>query len=199
MNLKDTLLATSFELFLKYGIKSVSMDDISKKLGISKKTIYGCVDTKENLIIDIIEKHIHRDQTDILKILKSSEDAVAEMVNITRHVLIFLRKMTPSLIYDLKKYHPHAWHKMETSHIEFIQQTIFTNLVRGQKEGLYRNDFDPLIISMLYVHKSMTITDQDKFPLDKFERVNLFKEMVTYHLHGIVSEEGRDKLVKSDF
>lgn len=190
MCLKDSLHTAAFELFLKYGIKSVSMDDISRKLGISKKTIYSFVATKEDLIVNILEKHLKKDEDTINDILANSRNAIDEMVNITRHVLSFLRSMTPSIIYDLKKYHPQTWEKIEGIHFSFIELTIYNNLLRGQYEEYYRADFDPRIISKLYVYKSRSIADQDKFPLDDFDRVLLFKEMIKYHLHGIVSEKG---------
>ncbi len=166
------------------------MDDISRKLGISKKTIYNFVATKEDLIAIVLEKHLEKDEKIIKEILANSEDAIDEMVKITRHVLTFLRNMTPSIIYDLKKYHPQSWEKLERIHFAFIEKTIYNNLVRGQKEGIYRLNFDPTIISKLYVHKSTAIADQDKFPLEDFDRVKLFKEMIRYHLHGIVSDKG---------
>ena len=190
MNLKDTLLTTTFELFLKYGIKSVSMDDISRKLGISKKTIYLFVSTKEDLIQDVIDIQLKKDEKDIKNILDKSEDAIDEMINIAKHALTFLRQMTPSLIYDLKKYHSQSWEKIETLHFAFIEKTILNNLQRGQVEGYYRQDFEPKIISKLYVYTSTTIADQDKFQIDDFDRVLLFKEMIRYHLRGIVSEKG---------
>ena len=190
MKLKDNLVSTAFELFLKYGIKSVSMDDISRKLGISKKTIYSVVNTKEELIDDVLSTHLEKDECDIQSILNQSRDAIDEMVNVTKHVAIFLKQMTPSLIYDLKKYYPVFWSKIESTHFTFIERTIYANLQRGQKEGLYRQDFDPMIISKLYVLKSTSIADQDKFPAEAFDRLTLFKEMVRYHLRGIVSEKG---------
>ena len=190
MNIEDNLVSTAFDLFLKYGIKSVSMDDISRKLGISKKTIYSVINTKDELIDDVLSTHLRKDECDIKSILDESHDAIDEMVNVTKHVAIFLKQMTPSLIYDLKKYYPVFWSKIESKHFTFIESTIYANLVRGQKEGLYRQDFDPLIISKLYVLKSTSIADQDKFPSEDFDRVSLFKEMVRYHLHGIVSEKG---------
>jgi TetR/AcrR family transcriptional regulator, cholesterol catabolism regulator len=196
MFVKDTLLSCAFELFLKYGIKSVSMDDISRKMGISKKTIYNFVATKDDLIASVLEKHLQKDACDIKKIYTESTDAVDEMVNITKHVLTFLRTMTPSIIYDLKKYHPQSWEKIETVHFTFIEQTIFNNIIRGQKEGLYRLDVEPEIIAKLYVCKSTAISDQDKFPIDDFDKVLLFKEMVRYHLYGIASEKGYQLIVE---
>lgn len=190
MNVKDSLLNAAFELFLKYGIKSVSMDDISRKLGISKKTIYGCIANKESLISDIVENHLESDEREILKIQSRSSDAIEEMVNISQHILTFLCDMTPSLVFDLKKYHPELWNRIEKQHFKFIENTIHNNLVRGQKEGLYRTNFDAKIVSKLYVVKSNCIVDTDNFPVATFDRVTLFKQLVSYHIHGIVSPEG---------
>jgi AcrR family transcriptional regulator len=102
MNIKDNLVSTAFDLFLKYGIKSVSMDDISRKLGISKKTIYSVINTKDELIDDVLSTHLRKDECDIKSILDESHDALDEMVRITRHILVFISSMTPSIIYDLK-------------------------------------------------------------------------------------------------
>ncbi len=194
MNFKQSLIKITFELYLKYGVKSVTMDDISKKLGISKKTIYSCVKNKEDLINATLESYLKKDQQDIKYIHQNSNDAIDEMVNITKHVLVFLRHMTPSLIYDLKKYYPLAWKKVENQHFTFIQQIINNNLERGQKEGLYREDMDIDVIAKLYVTKSHSITNEDDFPLTKYDRISLFKEMIAYHLYGIVSDLGRTKL-----
>ncbi len=190
MNIKDTLFKAAFELFLKYGIKSVSMDDISRKLGVSKKTIYACVENKESLISDIVDNHIATDELEIIKITNNSIDAIDEMVNISQHVLTFLCDMTPSLVFDLKKYHPELWNKIEKQHFKFIEHTIYNNLVRGQQEGMYRTNFDAKIVSKLYVAKSNCIVDTDNFPIATYNRVTLFKEMISYHLHGVVSPEG---------
>lgn len=190
MKVQDVLFSAAFELFLKYGIKSVSMDDISRKLGISKKTIYTYVANKESLICNIVEKHIEEDEKEIIKITGKSIDAIDEMVNISQHVLTFLCDMTPSLVFDLKKYHPELWHKIEKQHFLFIENTIHNNLIRGQKEGLYRTNFDAKIVSKLYVIKSNCIVDVDNFPIAIYDRVNLFKQLVSYHIHGIVSPEG---------
>lgn len=196
MTLKENLVSTAFELFLKYGIKSVSMDDISRKLGISKKTIYSVINTKDELIDDVLNNHLEKDECDIKSILEQSQDALDEMVRITRHVLTFIGSMTPSIVYDLKKYHPLAWRKIENEHLNFIQQTIYNNLIRGQNEGIYRKDFDPVIISKLYVLKSTSIADQDRFPIETFDRTRLIKEMIRYHLCGILSEKGVQLFVK---
>ncbi|MBK9257902.1 MAG: TetR/AcrR family transcriptional regulator [Saprospiraceae bacterium] len=194
MQLKDTLWTSALELFLKYGIKSVSMDDLAKSLGISKKTIYTCIVNKEDLILKVLKNHLDNDEKIILQITKESKDALDEMVQITNHVLLFLRKIKPTIIYDLKKYHPQVWKLIENQHFPFIENVIKNNLIRGQSESLYRKDANPDIISKLYVVKSLNIVDEDRFPLTEYNRTDLLMQMILYHLNGIVSDEGKTKL-----
>lgn len=197
MNWKDKILPETLDLFLKYGIKSISMDDVSRTLGISKKSLYEFIDTKEDLIATVVNFHIQNDQKATQDILSESTNAVEGMIYTTRHVLKFMRKMSPSLLYDLKKYYPDIWKSIEVSHFNYIKQVIYTNLLRGQNEGLYRTGFNADIISQLYISKALTITNTDIFPLDKYDRVNLFEELVNYHLYGIITAKGLDVLNKT--
>ena len=105
-------------------------------------------------------------------------------------MITFFFFITPSKVFDLKKYHPELWDKIEKQHFQFIENTIHQNLIRGQKEGLYRNNFDPKIVSKLYVVKSNCVVDADNFPVATYDRITLFKQLVSYHIHGIVSQEG---------
>ena len=198
MNWKDKILPETLELFLKYGIKSISMDDVSRALGISKKSLYEYIDTKDNLIDTVVKYHIEKEQEATEKILTESSNAVEEMIHTTRHVLKFMRKMSPSLLFDLKKYYPDIWQNIEVAHFNYIRSGIYTNLVRGQKEGLYRTAFNPDIISQLYISMAINMTNTDIFPLDKHDRASLFKELIHYHLHGIMTEKGLTILNKTD-
>lgn len=194
MTIKDRLFSSALELFLKYGIKSVSMDDICQRLAISKKTIYHFIQNKEELVSKVIEKRMAYDERNIRKILTKSLDAVDEMVNITQYAITMLKEMTPALIYDLKKYHPDIWKKVDKTHISFIESVIQKNLIRGQEEGIYRPDFDPVVVSRLYMSKTTSIVDDAVFSKSEFETIQLIKEMIMYHLHGIVSEKGKEVL-----
>lgn len=194
MNVKDRLLSAALELFLKYGIKSVSMDDICNSMAISKKTIYHFITNKEELVSKALEKRMAMDERNIHKILANSQDAIDEMVNITQYAISMLKQMTPALIYDLKKYHPEIWKKVDKKHITFIEGVIQKNLIRGQKEGIYRTDFDPKVVARLYMSKTTSIIDDAIFSSSEFESIQLIKEMIMYHFHGIVSESGNTLL-----
>lgn len=182
------------ELFMQYGIKSVSMDDIAGKLGISKKTIYNYIENKNDLVQKIIARYIREDEEVFMLMAQNSENAIEEMINISRHVLKFLRSMKPSLIYDLKKYYRESWNLVEKEHFLFIKETIKKNIERGIKEGLYRKNTNAEIIARFYSQLAQGVSDEKTFPLNEFSRAELFEENVCYHMHGIVNESGREKI-----
>jgi AcrR family transcriptional regulator len=169
MDIANKILFHCFDVFLRLGIKSVSMDDISRSLGISKKTLYTYYNTKNELVSATVELHINEDEKQIKKIVNSSENAIDEMVKIARHILKFLRTMSPSTMYDLHKYHYDVWRLIETKHFAFIFTIIKQNIIRGKLEGLYREEVNEEILAKLYVQQSLSISNETVFPLSTFE------------------------------
>ena len=194
IKISDQILQAAFSLFMKYGVRSVSMDDLANDLGMSKKTIYNTFPSKEDLIIRVIKIHLDRDEKEITKIIRESGDAIEEMVAISNHVLQFLMQIKPSLIFDLKKFYPSCWDLIEKRHFSFVRQTIRKNIERGQAEHLYRKDINPDILSKIYVSLSNAVINPDVFPLSEYDILDLIKETLQYHLHGIVSVAGKEKL-----
>lgn len=187
---RANILEKVHELFMKYGLKSVSMDDISRRLGISKKTLYQCVENKRDLIKEVFQKHINEEEAAISEIVANSKDAVDEMIEIARFVTALLREVSPTTLYDMQKYYGDIWGMMEALHQDHIYTVIKTNLDRGIIEGLYRKDLNTDIIAKLYVGKTLLIVDEDVFPLKDYNKEKLYLEYVHYHLHGIALPKG---------
>ncbi len=188
------ILSAIEQLFMRYGIKSVTMDDISKKLGISKKTLYQHITNKADLIHKIMHQHIEEEMKAMEQVRSQTTDAIAEMLGISRYVTQMLREMSPTTIYDLQKYYRKTWQMLESLHQKHFYQFIRMNLENGVKEGLYRNDFDPDIIAKLYVAKTLLVVDQEVFPLRDYNKEKLFEAFIEYHIHGIASAKGLKKL-----
>ncbi len=187
---KTLILEKVHELFMKYGLKSVSMDDISRSLGISKKTLYQAVENKRDLIKEVFQKHIKEEEAAIGEIVATSKDAVDEIMGIARYVTALLREISPTTLYDMQKYYGDIWGMMEALHQVHIYETIKKNLDRGVAEGLYRKNLNADIIAKLYVGKTMLIVDEDVFPLKDYNKEKLYLEYVYYHLHGIALPKG---------
>ncbi len=190
------ILTLAKEKFMRYGIRSVSMDDIARDLGMSKKTLYTHFRTKQGLVETIAVKFIEVDKQEIERISKNSENALDEIVQVAAYVIQTLRKVPEIALYDMKKYYHGCWNHFDRFHKEFIYNTIYANIERGKEEGLYRADADAEILARLYVGKSMLITDQDMFPMHQYPKADLFRQLILYHIHGLASEKGLMQLEK---
>jgi len=193
---RQTLISSANELFLKYGVKSVSMEDIARLLGISKKTIYNFIPNKKGLVLAVVKSQIEKEHKEVKKIIAESNNALDEMVSIAENVLATLKRMKPSLTYDLKKYHPAAWKYVEDVHFKFIEETVAKNLKRGIKEDFYRKDIDPELLSKVYLILSRAITTDDNLVKEGHALSDVFASVIHYHLNGIVSAKGRKDLKK---
>lgn len=190
MGLKSKILGESEKLFLKYGMKSVSMDDIAQCLSVSKKTLYKYIPNKKKLVNQILSILLEKERCECKKIIEKSENAIDEIFMIINHVLKMIRRLNPSFIYDLKKYHLESWALLEDHHNEFIYKATVENIIRGQKEGLYREDVNPSIIAKLHIGNNRCINDEAIFPWQQYKKEELLKQHMRYHLFGIVSEKG---------
>lgn len=195
MGVLENILITSEKLFMTYGLKSISMDDIAGEIGISKKTIYKHFTTKDRLIHITLSQYLEKEKKIVSKIATDSENAVEEIMSIGRHIITMARKLKPTLIFDLKKYHTKNWELIEEHHYNFIKEIIRKNLERGVQEGLFRSNMNCDIVAKLYVGKSLIIADESNLPMKQMSLEQLFKEHLLYHLYGVLSEEGT-KIVK---
>lgn len=194
MSTQQQILERAESLFFRFGVKSVTMDDVANELGISKKTLYQVVPTKADLIDQIVDNHIRAEVAMIEDQRAHSANAIDEMLAVSRMVGDTLRRMTPLLLFDLRKYYRQTWVKINQLHRDHIYQIIRTNLEKGQAEKLYRPDFDASVIARLYVIKALALIDEKYFPHDQYDKADLVANHLTYHLHGILTEAGRQYL-----
>lgn len=196
MDVKEKILDGAEALFMRYGIKSVTMDDIARELGMSKKTLYQHVANKNDLIGQIFGCRMEEEQEEMEQIHREASDAIDELLRIAKSVIRRLRKMSPAALFDLKKYHSAEWKAFETHHQEYIYLLIKRNIERGMEQGIYRNNLNPDIVSKLYVGKTSLVADEELFPLSEYNLEELFRQYILYHIHGIASMEGRKLLLE---
>ena len=189
-----SILQQTAELFMKYGIKSVTMDDIARHLKMSKKTLYKYVKDKNDLVHKVMEAWITVEQMNCTAIIEGSENAIDELIEISKRVSNEVTRIHPSVHYDMEKYHADAWRAFDSHKNEFILNCIRKNLENGIEEGLYRDNLNAQIISKLYVEKIDMIFDAAIFPPNEFNFHDVHLEMVRYHIRGIASPKGLEYL-----
>ncbi len=171
------------------------MDDLSSNLGISKKTLYRYVENKRDLINQSIGRHIDLEKKVLTEVTRTATDAIDEMAQIAEHTVIHFRQIKPVLIHDMQKYYRDIWETVMKLQSVFIKNKIEDNIKRGVLEDYYRKDANADIISKLYVAKSFSLVDENLFSLSDYPRELLIRQHILYHLHGILSEKGRQHLL----
>lgn len=187
--LKNIMLKVR-ELYMKYGIKSITMDDVASELGISKKTLYQFVTDKDDLVGKFIDNEIALRQEEICKCFGIGFNAIEELFEISIFMNKLMHDQNPTTEYDLKKYYPQHYQKTVKARREGIYNYILLNLKKGVKEGLYRKDMNKEIIAKLYLSRSENTNLNELFTVEEFTSIKLFMELLTYHVRGIATEKG---------
>lgn len=188
------LFKVSDTLFRKYGIKSVTMADIAKELGMSKKTIYKYVDNKNDLVAQIMENHIINDKKANEEISLQAKNALDQLLQIFIYIQGILKGMNTSLLYDLQKYYNPIWQKWENFHQEYVLDITIKNLKRGQEEGIYRKDMNVDLMARLYISFLPVFSAQESFLIKDYSTYEVHKEFMKYHINGIISKKGKEAL-----
>lgn len=181
---------------MRLGIKSISMDDIAREMGVSKKTIYSVVDTKQALVRMVIEDDACKDIEVLTANHLAARDAIDEFLRNSRYFIRQMRQISPATMRDLQKYYPNVWKEQVEAHHEEFRHSVAANLERGMEEGLYRDDLDSDIIARLYVGSMMSIVDRTIFPATERPLIDIISEHARYHFHGITNQFGRERLEK---
>lgn len=196
MSTLGKILLKAEELFFTHGVKNTTMDDLSRALGASKKTLYQFVTDKADLVKRTMENHLTLEQTQIEQIIVEAPNAIEELLSIARHVTSHMKGINPAIISDIQRYYPSAWQLFTDHKLNFVYSVFLNNLQRGVKEGLYRDDINPDILAKIYIARMDLIIDQKLFPFAKYDFVTVYRETINYHLHGIASAKGHAYLEK---
>ena len=193
---KQRLLSTAFELFSKYGIRSISMDDIAKHLSISKKTIYQFFEDKDEIVHELMKGKLKDDEGELRTIVKSSGNVVEEVFNLMAHISRKIGNVNPSMFYDLQKYHPKTWQLFVEFKINCILKMVEDTLLRGVKEGLLRQDINVKILARMRMEQVDMGFNPAVFPPDKFNILDVQLAMIDHFLYGICTLKGHKLINK---
>ncbi|MDP3446200.1 MAG: TetR/AcrR family transcriptional regulator, partial [Ignavibacteria bacterium] len=178
------------QLFNRYGIKSISMEELSRQLGISKKTLYQHFTDKNDLVEKTIFYTIEQKGCFIKRIYEQNLNAVEEMFAVFKYVNEMIRNHNPSLDFDLQRFYPQIFRKVREFHRTNVYETTLSNLIKGKEEGFYRADLNEDIIAKLHVMRIENLMHSDVVTHEELHSNQFFKELFKYHIYGIISPKG---------
>lgn len=193
--LRENLLEHARQMFVKQGIKSLTMDEIAKSLGMSKKTIYVLVRDKSQLVLEVIERYVNNEKKTNEAIKAKAKNPIEEMMLVMEHVLQQTQELNPQVLFDMQKHYPESWQVYHHYRNSYMYDFIYTNIKSGIEKGLYRNDFKTDMVTKFYTGALSIITDQTLFPSKHYKFVTVLKEFIQYHLRAIVTPKGLEELL----
>jgi TetR/AcrR family transcriptional regulator, cholesterol catabolism regulator len=188
---REKLLKGADELFMKYGLRSVSMDDIARHLGVSKKTIYQHFADKDEVVVSVAKAHMERQRDQFERIADESKNAVEEMVRISGCLKENIRNINPSLLYDMQKYHQAAWNEWLNFKKKFIRDNIIRSLKKGIGEGYFREEVDMDVLATMRLEQVQMAFDNTIFPRDQYNIPEVQAQLFEHFVHGLFTEKGK--------
>lgn len=191
----DYIIDQAADLYLQYGIRSLTMDDLARELGISKKTLYQHVTDKADLVARVVRRKFEQSRCQIQH-LPENLNAIEVLVYTNEMILEMMKKSIPSIEYDLIKYYPNVWKELLSERRKVICDQIRQNLQQGIAEGLYREDLNIDIITKIHASRVELKWQSGYFTMEEVMSPLVTNEMFVYHVRGICNAKGLEVLEK---
>ncbi len=196
MEIKNRIKQKADELYRRYGIKSVTMDEIASQLGVSKKTIYHSFSDKNELvdavIVDMLDYNMECCQSD----QKKSQNAIHEVYLVMEMLQTMFENLNPSILFDMERNHPATFEKFRQHKYKYLFQVVKDNIERGKKEELYRPEINTDVVAKIRLETMLLPFNEDIFPKNKYSLVFLEQQLIEYHLFGLVTLKGYKLITK---
>jgi len=186
----ENILEKVAALYMKYGIKSITMDDVARELGMSKKTLYQYVENKNELVEKVVDYVINLKECGFKKIDDIKMNAVEKLIEVNMHIIESMKDYNPATEYDLKKYYPELYTKMHSLRRQRMHDSILSNIKKGKEEGLYRKELNEEIIARMQVSRFMNMHEDELLSKSDIQRSEFIHELFIYHIRGIANEKG---------
>lgn len=187
----DKILEKTALLFKQYGIRSVTMDDISRELAVSKKTLYNHVKDKKELVEKVVEKYSQSSHFEAC-VKREKFNAVEEFFMTYKFLKEMFLNHNPNVEYDLKKYYPDIFRKYTEVRNKKMYKSFSENLKKGKEEGYYRENLNVDILSWWHVKRTEFMQNhiQTASETENFGKLEILEEMINYHFQAIATEKG---------
>ena len=191
--MKEKIINKAKEMFLRLGFKSITMDDIASEIGISKKTIYKYFSNKDILIENTIELAFSEVQEIIIKIENLNLNAIEENFEMKRMFREMFKGSDTSPLYQLKKHYLEIYEKVLTVQSEILIVCFRKNIIKGIKEGLYREN---VVIDEYVKFYQILIFNINENTASGIEAEELEVKALEYHIRAMATLAGIIELEK---
>jgi len=184
------ILGAAAEMFSQYGFKSITMDDIARRAGISKKTLYQHFANKEEVVNESVVWYKKNTTNNCMAVLDEAENAIEAMVKLMAFFDEMHKRINPMALFEMQKYFPDAYKTFREMLVERDVVIIRDNIQQGVKEGLYREEVDADLMARYRIETSMLILQPNLLVNDRNNLMSVAMEIGEHFLYGLVTPKG---------
>ncbi len=178
-------------LFIENGAKTLTMDDIAKEFGMSKKTLYQHYKNKEALLEDVLAFKLN-DVIEQLNMLDDTvENAVERMFCRDQQIEEAVKSNKSLFIRQLVRYYPAIFNKHISEFSDRFTDVLLRNIKKGREQGYYRTDFNETAYAQLFFSLIMSYDNSPFIDNEIFDRNHFHEEVVLFYMNAITTEEGK--------
>lgn len=190
MEVLEKILTSSIELFSQYGFKTITMDDIARRAGISKKTLYQHFANKDEVVNESVMWHKNNTTGNCATVLGESDNAIEAMVKMLAFFDGLYKRINPMAIFELQRFFPEAYKKFRDMLIEHDVVMVRDNILQGIKEGIYRENLDAELLARFRIESSLMALQPSLMVNDRANLMNVALDLGEHFLYGIMTPKG---------
>jgi AcrR family transcriptional regulator len=194
MQLRDRIVSAAFELFMKYGVRSVTMDQISGHLGISKRTLYEIFRDKNQLLREGLDYYSSIKMKDAKDLIRQSDNVIETIYILARRGEEMKQQINPLFFEDIRKYHPDV-HALITTDGSYRDYSLtYELLMKGIRDGLFTKGLDIELVNNFFHQVMNIVMNEEIFPKDRYTHEDIFRNIIMPYLIGISTEKGQEQI-----
>jgi len=194
MEANEKILHTSLQMFFRYGIKHVTMDDIAKELGMSIKTIYLYFKEIDDLVNQLCSGQVKIQENGFAELIKIAKDPIHEIILMSEKMREMMQNINPLFFLDLQKFYPLAYEEFQRFKQSWAYMSIVDNLNKGIEEGLYREDLDVNFTAKYRLAQIDLLMFGNYFTYEKLSLGQSSQYLIELFVYGISTQKGHKLL-----
>ncbi|WP_229802481.1 TetR/AcrR family transcriptional regulator [Echinicola pacifica] len=182
--------------FTRLGVRYVTMEDIAKASGVSKKTIYQEFKDKEELVIEAFSRSMDQDRAFFEGLIATEEDPIKVFREVSKYIRHRFSDINPLVLSEIQRYYPRCWKLCQDFKHNCAVKTIICVLERGKKTGVFRPEVNSEMLGLLRMNQISSTFDPNIYPPSKFSMVEVQMVLMDHFIHGILTDKGREQFYK---
>ncbi len=190
MEALDKILSSSIELFTQYGFKTITMDDIARRAGISKKTLYQHFANKHEVVSETMTWYKNNTTANCECMLQDAENALEAMVKILAFFDGIYKRINPMAMFEMQRFFPEAYKKFREQLLERDVTMVRDNILQGIKEGFYRPDLNAELLARFRIETGLMMLQPTLMVNERSELMSVALELGEHFMYGIMTPTG---------